>query len=67
MTELPDDVIVAQLQRDLELHLKVYREASNLDEVRTLRGAINYYLNPEDTIAFEKVFQDMCKLYGVKV
>ena len=67
MTRLNDDLVVAHLQHDLELHLEVWGEASNLEEVRALRGAISYYLSPRDSIEYEKVFQAMCKLYGVKV
>jgi hypothetical protein len=60
---ITDKDIRDTLKADLKLHLEVFREASNLEEVRALRGAISYYSTIEEDAAYAKEFLEMWKQY----
>jgi hypothetical protein len=60
---ITDEDIRDTLKADLKLHLEVYKGASNLEEVRALRGAISYYSTIEEDAMYEKEFFEMWKQY----
>lgn len=65
MTHITDHDMQTKLKQDLELHITVWREASDKAEVKSLRGAISYYSTPSEDEDYENKFQTMLSIHGI--
>ena len=62
---ITDKDIQEKLKEDLELHIRVWRECANKEEVEALRGAISYYSSPSEDAEYEDEFQKMLQTHKV--
>jgi hypothetical protein len=62
---ITDKDIQEKLKEDLELHIRVWREYANKEEVEALRGAISYYSSPSEDAEYEDEFQKMLQTHKV--